>query len=59
METRHAVLALVLLVTSIMAVRGAVAIANGDFGTFGRQVGVGGIVLAFGVAIYRQWDQIG
>jgi hypothetical protein len=59
METRHAVLALVLVVTMIMALRGVFAVLVGDLGTFGRQVGVGGIVLAFGVALYRSWDDLG
>jgi len=59
METRQAALALVLLVTTVMLVRGVVAILNGDFGTFGRQAGVGAIVLAFGVALVRHWDEVG
>ena len=59
METRHAVLALVLLVTTVMVLRGAVAVLSGDFGTFGRQLGVGGIVFAFGVSLVRHWDRIG
>ncbi|AZQ15276.1 MULTISPECIES: hypothetical protein [Halorubrum] len=59
METRHAVLALVSLVTLVMTVRAVVAAVAGDVGTVGRQVGVGGILLAFGVALYRNWDSIG
>jgi hypothetical protein len=59
METRHAVLALVSLVTLVMTVRAVVAAFAGDVGTVGRQVGVGGILLAFGVALYRNWDSIG
>ena len=59
METRHAVLALVGLVTLVMAVRGIVAGLGGDFGTVGRQVGVGGFVFAFGVALYRNWEAVG
>ncbi|WP_176450662.1 hypothetical protein [Halorubrum ezzemoulense] len=59
METRHAVLALVALVTVVMTVRAVVAGLDGDFGTVGRQVGVGGIVLAFGVALYRNWESVG
>ncbi|MFC7228785.1 hypothetical protein N0B31_15350 [Salinirubellus salinus] len=59
METRHAVLALVLVVTTVMAVRGAVAVGNGEFGTVARQGAVGAIVLAFGVALYRRWDTLG
>ena len=59
METRHAVLALVALVTTVMAVRAVVAGLDGDFGTVGRQVGVGGVVLAFGVGLYRNWEAVG
>ncbi|MFC5279229.1 hypothetical protein ACFPM1_10755 [Halorubrum rubrum] len=59
MKTRHAVLALVALVTLVMTVRTVVAGLTGNVGTVGRQVGVGGIVLAFGVALYRSWDSIG
>jgi hypothetical protein len=59
METRHAVLGLVLVVTLVMAVRGVVALLNGDVGTLARQVGVGGLVFAFGVALYRYWDELG
>jgi len=59
METRHAVLGLVLVVTLVMAVRGGVALLNGDVGTLARQIGVGGLVFAFGVALYRSWDDIG
>ena len=59
METRHAVLALVALVTTVMAVRAVIAGLNGDFGTVGRQVGVGGIVFAFGAALYRNWESVG
>jgi len=59
METRHAVLALVLVVTLVMSIRGVVAVLEGDLGTFGRQVGVGGIVFVFGLALYRNWDDIG
>ncbi|MEZ3145577.1 hypothetical protein [Halobaculum sp. MBLA0143] len=59
METRHAVLALVVAVTGVMAVRGAVAAAAGDFGTVARQVAVGGILAVFGVALVRNWDTVG
>jgi len=59
METRLAVLTLVAVVTGVMAVRAVVAVQNGEFGTVGRQVGVGLIVLAFGVALVRNWDQVG
>jgi hypothetical protein len=59
METRYAVLGLVSVVTFVMAVRGIVAIMEGDFGTFGRQAGVGGIVFAFGIGLFRHWDELG
>jgi hypothetical protein len=59
METRHAVLLLVAAVTVGMAVRAAVALQNGEFGTVGRQVGVGAVVLAFGAALYRRWETLG
>ena len=58
-EARHAVLALTLLVTTVMAVRGVVALAAGDVGTVARQVAVGGFVLAFGVALVRRWETLG
>jgi hypothetical protein len=59
METQYAVLALVALVTLVMTIRGVIAGLSGDFGTVGRQIGVGGIVLAFGVGLYRNWDSVG
>lgn len=59
METRHAVLALVVVVTTVMLVRGAVALRNGAYGTVGRQLGVGAIVCIFGLALVRNWDQVG
>ncbi|SEO19199.1 hypothetical protein SAMN04487948_1014 [Halogranum amylolyticum] len=59
MQTRHAVLGLVLVVTTVMGIRGVVAILDGDVGIFARQVAVGGFILAFGVALYRNWDAIG
>jgi len=59
METRRAVLLLVAVVTAVMVVRAVVAAQNGAFGTVGRQAGVGAIVLAFGVALVRYWDQVG
>jgi hypothetical protein len=58
-ETRHAVLALTLLVTAVVAVRGAVAVAAGDVGVVARYAVVGGVVLAFGVGLARHWDSIG
>lgn len=59
METQWAVLVLVVLVTAVLVVRGVVAIQNGAYGTFGRQMGVGAIVFTFGVALVRYWDQVG
>jgi len=59
METRRAVLVLVLVVTAVLLVRGAVALGNGEFGTVGRQLGVGAVVFAVGVALARYWDRVG
>ena len=59
METRRAVLLLVVVVTAVLLVRGAVAFGNGEFGTVGRQLGVGAVVFAFGVALARHWDRVG
>jgi hypothetical protein len=59
MDTRWAVFALVVVVTAVMIVRGIVGIQNGEFGTVGRQFGVGTIVFAFGVALVRYWDRVG
>jgi hypothetical protein len=59
MDTRHAVLLLVVLVTLVMGVRGVVAALDGDIGTVARQVAVGGLVLAFGVGLYRNWNAVG
>ena len=59
METHHAVLSLVAVVTLVMAVRAVVAALNGELGTVGRQLAVGGIVLAFGVALHRNWETVG
>jgi len=42
-----------------MGVRGVVALLAGDAGTVARQVAVGGILLAFGVGLYRNWGSIG
>ena len=47
------------IVTAVMAVRGIVAIQNGEFGTVGRQFGVGAIVFTFGIALVRYWDRVG
>ena len=38
--------------------RGVVAVLAGDFGTFDRQLGVLGVVLVFGAALYRRWDDL-
>ena len=59
METRHAVLSLVAVVTLVMAIRAVIAGINGEIGTIGRQLAVGGIVLAFGLALFRNWEAIG
>ncbi|QCC49007.1 hypothetical protein [Halobellus limi] len=59
METRHAVLSLVAVVTLVMAARAVIAGIAGEIGTVGRQLAVGGIVLAFGVALYRNWESVG
>lgn len=59
METRYAVLGLVVVVTAVMGTRGVVAALGGDVGTFARQAVVGGFVFAFGVALVRNWDAIG
>lgn len=59
MDTRHAVLLLVVLVTLVMGMRGVVAALDGDIGTVARQVAVGGLVLAFGVGLYRNWNAVG
>jgi len=59
MKTRLAVLVLVAVVTAVMVVRGVVAVQNGELGTVGRQMGVGAVVLAFGVALVRYWDEVG
>ncbi|WP_435185820.1 hypothetical protein [Halobellus sp. EA9] len=59
METRHAVLSLVAVVTLVMAVRTVVAGTNGEIVTVGRQLAVGGIVLAFGLGLYRNWEAVG
>lgn len=58
MDVRHAVLALTLLVTAVMTVRGAVALTAGDVGTVARQAAVGGFVLVLGVALSRRWDTL-
>ena len=54
METRRAVLLLVVVVTAVLLVRGAVAFENGEFGTVARQLGVGAVVFVFGVALARR-----
>jgi hypothetical protein len=59
MDTRRVVFVLVCLVTAIMAIRGFVALQNGEFSTVGRQLGVGVIVFIFGIALVRRWDEIG
>jgi len=58
MDTRRAVLLLVVVVTAVMITRSVVAIQNGEFGTVGRQFAVGVIVLGFGVALVQHWEQV-
>jgi len=59
METRHLVLSLVVLVTSVLLVRGVVGLLNGDIGTVMRQAAIGVIVFTFGVALVSRWDEVG
>jgi TRAP-type mannitol/chloroaromatic compound transport system permease large subunit len=59
METRQVVLALVVLVTLVIVVRGVVALGAGEFGTVARQGAIGAVVLAFGIGLYRRWETIG
>jgi hypothetical protein len=59
MDTRHAVLSLVAVVTLVMVVRAVAAGMNGEVGTIGRQLAVGGVVLAFGLGLYRNWEAVG
>lgn len=59
METRHLVLLLVVLVTSVLLVRGVVGLLNGDIGTVIRQAAIGVIVFTFGIALVSRWDEVG
>jgi hypothetical protein len=59
METRYIALILVLLVTAVLLIRGAVGLANGEIGTVARQTAIGVIVFSFGVALVYRWDDIG
>lgn len=59
METRHLVLSLVVLVTSVLLVRGVVGLLNGDIGTVMRQAAIGVIVFTFGIALVSRWDEVG
>jgi hypothetical protein len=59
METQRTLLVLIALLTAIMILRAVVAATNGNFGTVGRQIGVGSVILAFGVGLVRYWDRIG
>lgn len=58
METRYIALILVLLVTAVLLIRGAVGLANGEIGTVARQTAIGVIVFSFGVALVYRWDDI-
>ena len=59
METRHLVLLIVVLVTSVLLIRGVVGLLNGDIGTVARQAAIGVIVFTFGIALVSRWDDIG
>jgi len=59
METRHFVLAIVVLVTGVLLVRGVVGFLNGDIGTVIRQAAIGIIVFTFGIALVSRWDEVG
>lgn len=59
METRHLVFVIVVLVTGVLLVRGAVGLAHGEIGTVARQLAIGAIVFAFGSALAYRWDTIG
>jgi len=59
METRHLVLLIVVLVTSVLLIRGVVGLLNGDIGTVARQAAIGLIVFTFGIALVSRWDDIG
>ena len=59
METRHIVLVLVVLVTSVLLVRGVVGLLNGEIGTVARQAAIWLIVFTFGIALASRWDEVG
>ena len=59
MDTRHAVLVLVLVLTAVMTIRGIVAAASGDIGTVGRQVVVSALLFVFGIGLYKRWAHLG
>lgn len=59
METRYIALLLVVLVTAVLLVRGAVGLLNGEIGTVARQTAIGLIVFTFGIALVYRWDEIG
>ena len=59
METRHLVFLIVVLVTSVLLIRGVVGLLNGDIGTVARQAAIGLIVFTFGIALVSRWDDIG
>jgi len=59
MQTRHIVLVLVVLATSVLLVRGVVGLLNGEVGTVARQAAVGLIVFTFGIALAVRWDEVG
>jgi hypothetical protein len=45
------------LVTAVMSVRADVVLTMGDIGTLGRQIGLGSVILAFGIGLYRWWNE--
>lgn len=59
METRHLMLTIVVLVTSVLLVRGVVGLMNGDVGTVIRQAAIGIILFVFGIALVSRWDEVG
>ena len=59
METRHLMLTIVVLVTSVLLVRGVVGLMNGDVGAVIRQAAIGIILFVFGIALVSRWDEVG
>ncbi|ERH06159.1 MAG: hypothetical protein J07HN4v3_01769 [Halonotius sp. J07HN4] len=59
METRYLVLGIVVLVTSVLLIRGVVGFRNGEIGTVARQGAIGLILFAFGIGLVYRWDEVG